>query len=208
MGLISAAVSTAPQTAPMLLCRPMMSTEYDQPVLLLGNAQVCAKQRDWIDQWTGPIVCADGGTRHLSGRQPDRVIGDLDSIKSSERDRLPIQLWHDQNLNDFEKVLRSVSAPRLIGLGFLGQRWDHSLANLMIQARLDRHVELWDAHNRILAVHSLRFSVVCQRNKTVGIIPVTRCRFESSRGLKFPLDGLEMDPLGLVAPATNQPQRK
>ena len=44
----------------------------------------------------------------------------------------------EQDTTDLEKALRHVRAPAIIGFGFLGKRFDHSLAALNVLARYTR----------------------------------------------------------------------
>ena len=111
-----------------------------KPSVLIGAAptdmngmELC--KPDW------PIFAVDGGvnTAQLHGYVPRAVIGDMDSIgdqghldKAIEKVHLP-----GQDDTDFEKSLRLIDAPVIIGFGFLGARIDHTLAALHALAKQD-----------------------------------------------------------------------
>ena len=80
------------------------------------------------------IVGADGGADRLLrlGAEPTAVIGDFDSISATARARLAGRLFPiaEQETTDFDKALRSIAAPFVLGLGFAGARLDHGLAVL------------------------------------------------------------------------------
>ncbi len=60
------------------------------------------------------------------------MIGDFDSISAGARARLAGRLFPiaEQATTDFDKALRSIEAPFVLGLGFAGARIDHGLAVL------------------------------------------------------------------------------
>lgn len=89
------------------------------------------------------LVAADGGARHALalGRSPDVVIGDLDSLEQETLAGLreqgaAIQAHpRDKDETDLELALRYALArqPQAIRIvGALGDRLDHTLANLML----------------------------------------------------------------------------
>ena len=67
------------------------------------------------------------------------VIGDMDSV--TNLDQLPVSVRQirlsGQDDTDFEKCIRLINAPLIVGLGFMDGRLDHSLAALDAIARLE-----------------------------------------------------------------------
>src|SRR5690606_35846853 len=62
---------------------------------------------------------------------PQAVIGDLDSLDAATRAALPPGRLHrieEQETTDFDKCLRSIRAPVVLGVGFTGARLDHQMA--------------------------------------------------------------------------------
>lgn len=183
----------APQTRQMVPCWLMQSIEFHSPCLFIGNADITEPEKHWVGQFSGPIVCADGGARHCQGRTPNFVIGDGDSWRGHGEN---VIVDPDQNTNDLEKCLMHVQAPSYVGIGFLGGRWDHSLANLSLMLRYPNLI-LMDATQSIQACHD-HYQGQHEPGETIGIIPAGTCAFSLSRGLKYPLTGLELALSGQV----------
>jgi thiamine pyrophosphokinase len=80
------------------------------------------------------LVAADGGAdRALRlGHVPEAVIGDMDSLSDVAKIQLSERLHYvaEQETTDFDKALRLIRAPFVLGLGFAGARMDHGLAVL------------------------------------------------------------------------------
>ncbi|MDA0361894.1 MAG: thiamine pyrophosphokinase, partial [Proteobacteria bacterium] len=70
------------------------------------------------------LIAADGGANALFslGYSSSAIIGDMDSVRADAiaSHRGGFYNVDNQNTTDFEKCLTSISAPKLIGLGFLG----------------------------------------------------------------------------------------
>lgn len=113
----------------------MIIVDADQPVTLLGGGETSAESLAQALGFAPLLVAADGGAdRALAyGYTPDAVIGDLDSLGELARRTIPADRLHqipEQETTDFDKALRSIRAPLVLGVGFLGGRLDHSLAAL------------------------------------------------------------------------------
>lgn len=89
------------------------------------------------------IICADGGTRHALAldRQPDLVIGDMDSLEKAQWQKLetagiPIELYpHDKNETDLELAfLRAIELEpkEILVMAALGGRLDQTIGNLAL----------------------------------------------------------------------------
>ncbi|HIQ12709.1 MAG TPA: thiamine diphosphokinase [Caldilineales bacterium] len=94
------------------------------------------------------ILCADGGARHAMdlGLTPDRVVGDLDSLDSTDllhlsRDGADLDSYpQDKDDTDLELALRAarkLAPEEVILLGALGGRLDQTLANIFLLAHPD-----------------------------------------------------------------------
>ena len=188
-----------PRQARMLRCCVMQSIVSSHPVLLLGNADLTSAEYAWAQQFPGPVVCADGGLRHLGRLTAAAIIGDGDSwgpVAPAGSTRI-----QDQSTTDFEKALARIQAPQIDALGFLGGRWDHSLANLSALMGAS-HVRLLDQHQSIRACQD-HYAGQHAPGEIIGVIPATPCRFDQSTGLKYPLDGLEL-ALGAAVGSSNE----
>jgi len=143
------------------------------------------------------LVAADGGADRVLrlGHRPEAVIGDLDSISVAARQALggAVHLIPEQDTTDFDKALRNIDAPFVLGLGFSGARLDHGLAVLNT---LVRHA---DRRCLILGQGDVTFVAPPQitLNLPVGsrlsLFPM-RAVTGRSVGLRWPIDGLAFAP--------------
>ena len=173
-----------------------------RPVILLGGGHVSA--RDLADALTicTKLVAVDGGllAAQKAGRMPDAVIGDMDSAPPEALSHVPIARQHrvsEQQSTDFDKALRNVDAPVVIGVGFCGGRVDHQLAafhTLLVQA--DRPCILIAEHEVIvLAPPHVALDMV--EGEGVSLFPMLAVQGRSE-GLEWPIDGLAFDPARFI----------
>ncbi len=154
------------------------------------------------------LVACDGAlpaARSL-GREPDFVVGDGDSLPPAARDALGKRFVADaeQDTNDLCKAFRlAISLPRpddvlsIVLLGVTGLREDHALANIFHLLDFAEEVPdttiLTDA-GTFVAVRGER-TFPCRPGDAVSVfapLPGTRA---TSRGLAWPLDGVDLTPL-------------
>ena len=146
------------------------------------------------------LVAADGGANFCldAGVSPEAVIGDLDSIRAGVRANIGdarLIEYTDQNLTDFEKCLRVVEAPFVLATGFSDGRLDHTLAVLAILARRIGPPVL------VIGPQDLVFAAPCEATldlppgTRISLFPLTPMTGRST-GLKWPIDGLTLDPGG------------
>ena len=170
-------------------------------VTLVGGAPVVPGDLDWAIGRAPRLVAADGGaeTLVLAGHTPEAVIGDLDSLSDAVRTALPQDIVHqvtDQDSTDFEKCLSRINAPLIIGLGFLGARLDHSLAALSSLARCPAPCILLGPSDVAFAAPAvLRLDLPV--GTRVSLFPM-RPSEGRSEGLRWPIDGLRLDPSGRI----------
>lgn len=143
------------------------------------------------------LVAADGGANHLDrlGHVPHAVIGDLDSICPDLRQELGARVHHipEQDSTDLDKCLRSVAAPVLLGVGFLGARLDHSVAALTSLARHGRA--------RVVLLGPEDVCILCPPDLTLPLPTGARVSLfplglvtGQSEGLEWPIDGIGFAP--------------
>lgn len=133
------------------------------------------------------LIGADSGALFLveRGFRPDIAIGDFDSVRPDELDRIkaasiktiecdPI----DKDFTDTEMAFRLAldMKPRsIVLLGALGTRFDHSLANVHLLALADENgvaASIVDATNRITAI-SQDTLVERHDHPQVSLLPLT-----------------------------------
>ncbi len=169
--------------------------KFDDPVVLVGGGAVDVELlRTYTHR---PIVAADGGANLLKELciEPAAVIGDLDSVKEVDhwREFSKVIELPEQDTTDFEKCLYSVEAPYFIATGFTGNRFDHTLAALHVMQK-------WQSKKPVVLISG--DDVVCVKSDVVelnlpigtrvSVYPLNRITFESSDGLRYPLDKLTM----------------
>ena len=172
--------------------------KFDVPTVLFGASpigssllEVAQKLKRW------PILAADGGLNAAmnAGLLPQMVIGDMDSV--TDLGQLPVSVRQirlsSQDDTDFEKCLRLIEAPLIVGVGFLDGQFDHSLAALDAMARLehDRPVLLAGSHDIVLRLRG-NIKLLLDRGSRVSIWPLGCQHFIRSEGLDWPLDDLTM----------------
>lgn len=169
------------------------TVEFNQPITLLGGAEVASRHLRALVDSPYPLICADGGanTAVEFGLKPEMIIGDMDSF-SGQFDGEVLHL-SEQNTTDFEKCLYSVKAPLYIGYGFLGGRVDHQLTALSVLVRYpDRKVILF-GDDDICFCCPKQFEMDLPKGTRVSVFPLSDTKMRSS-GLKWPLNGIDMSP--------------
>ena len=172
------------------------------PVAIFGGGEISEECLNLAFGLRGPLVAADGGASAIlnNGRIPDAVIGDLDSITSKDRSRIPedriIELA-EQETTDFHKCLRLISAPFSVAVGFTGDRMDHSLAALNALVSVSDHRCLILGPKDICLHLDKPISLALPIGSRVSLFPMGTVTARSS-GLKWPLDDLLFSPGGLI----------
>jgi thiamine pyrophosphokinase len=172
------------------------------PVTLVGGGD--ANVRDVADALTiaPKLVAVDGGliTAQAAGIVPDAVIGDMDSAPPEALALVPKARQHkisEQQSTDFDKALRYVDAPVVVGAGFCGGRVDHQLAafhTLLVHA--DRPCVLL-AEQEVILLAPPNLTLNMAANETVSLFPLVPVTGRST-GLEWPIEGLAFDPARFV----------
>ena len=148
------------------------------------------------------LVAADGGAELAQkyGKTPKKVIGDLDSLDRATLAQFPPGTVHridEQNSTDFDKCLRNISAPLILGVGFIGGRVDHQLAAFhSIMRHNDRNCVLLGPEDVVFHARSA-LTLDLEPDTRVSLFPLARVS-GTSTGLKWPIDGLEFAPGELI----------
>jgi len=126
------------------------------------------------------IIAADSGAHHCKNFHvtPDLLIGDLDSIRENDYAGLAaagveiVRFPEEKDYTDSElavDIAVKKGCSRIILLGVIGTRIDHSLANLyLLRVLLDKGVEgiIADEHNEVRLINK---SIVLEREEGVNI---------------------------------------
>ena len=154
------------------------------------------------DDW---IVAADGGARHCValGLTPSLLIGDFDSLPEAARHRLEtsgtpsLRFPEAKDQTDLELALTHVlrhGADEVLVVGALGDRWDHSLANLTLglsPTLASATLTFDDGTTSIAFLHAGQTRIVRgRRGDLVSLIPLNGDADEVvTSGLHYPLAG-------------------
>jgi thiamine pyrophosphokinase len=172
--------------------------KFNSPILLFGASPIDLSTLKLLQKYKSwPVLAADGGVTAAinAGLLPQIVIGDMDS--ATDLDQLPVSVRQikltEQDDTDFEKCLKLIDAPLIVGFGFLNGRFDHSLAALDALARLrhDRPVLLAGEFDVVLRLKG-DVTMLLDRGSRVSVWPLGYQHFIRSVGLDWPLDNLTM----------------
>lgn len=166
--------------------------------MLIGGGEIGTNDVQ-IARAIAPVcVAVDGGADAAltAGLDVEAVIGDMDSISDTARARVPPERFHhiaEQDSTDFDKALRSVSAPAVVAVGFGGGRMDHALAALhTMTVRADIAVVMLCAQD-IIFMCPPAFELQMDPGTRVSLFPMGPVTGRS-QGLNWPIDGLSFAP--------------
>lgn len=160
------------------------------------------------------IICADGGIRHCDAMDisPNAIVGDLDSISTTlldeyrdrgvEIDRYPTEK-DDTDTQIAVDMAIEMGATKIYLLGALGDRWDHSYANVMLLYRIIKNgIEGWILDDKnIITISDSKLRLSAEPGQLLSLLPFGGdAQVASSKGLKYPLKGLRLDmnyPIGM-----------
>ena len=170
-------------------------------VTLVGGGQVGAGDLAEATALAPEIVAADSGAGHAlqHGYRPAAVIGDLDSLPWAVRNALPAGSVHpitEQDSTDFDKALRSIAAPLVIGVGFDGDRLDHVLASFSVLVQ-SRHKCILLTRTQVVFHCPPAARLPLRRGSLVSLFPMGPVTGHSE-GLEWPIAGLKFAPDGRV----------
>lgn len=148
------------------------------------------------------LVAADGGADRALAADllPDAVIGDMDSLSDAARAVLPEERLHliaEQDSTDFDKCLRSITAPAILALGFTGGRLDHHLATFTSLVTAPDKVVLVIGEEDICFLSPLTFKIDLPRGTRISLYPMGDVTGRSA-GLAYPIDNICLSPSGRI----------
>ncbi|MDF1572758.1 MAG: thiamine diphosphokinase [Bacteroidales bacterium] len=178
-----------------------MPTEKDHKVVILANGgfPVTSRCLEILDN-AETIICCDEAAEHLLryGREPDLIIGDMDSISRATRQRFSDRVIaiEEQETNDLTKAVNHCiqnEINEVTILGATGLREDHTLGNISLMLEYSRKITV-----RMVTDYGV-FTVV-QSGEKVHSFPGEKISFFSvdnrvkvtSEGLKYPLKNMQL----------------
>ncbi|WP_022703014.1 thiamine diphosphokinase [Pseudorhodobacter ferrugineus] len=170
-------------------------------VTLIAGGPVLARDLRAARAFAPRVVAVDGGAdRALAlGVRPAAVIGDMDSVSVAARGALAdvLHVVAEQESTDFDKALRHIAAPFVLGLGCLGGRVDHELAALSVLVqRRDVPCLLIGREDVIFAAPPV-LEIAMQAGDRFSLFPMAEVTGQSE-GLEWPIAGLRFAPAGRV----------
>lgn len=160
------------------------------------------------------IVCADGGVEHVlkCGMVPNAVVGDLDSVSSNAIQEVYhkkidiVKYPRDKDYTDTQLAINYAiekGASEILLIGSVGDRIDHSLANIFLMIKLEKaNIKccLLNEKNAIY-ITGKEIKLRAKIGDIVSLIPVGGdAKGVYTEGLQYKLSGrdLEMgEPLGI-----------
>ena len=190
----------------------MLNLNFKENIVLIGNG-LCDKKTILNYSKNFKIIAVDGGLRHCikNNINPLYVLGDMDSAKQKHIQRYKIKIikLSDQNSTDFEKAISNVSAPLIYCLGFLGNRFDHSLAAINVLSKYHRKKNiLLIGKKDVLAVFSNSIFFNLPINSRISIWPINELKVKKSTGLKWSLSNLVMKPENKIGTSNSTVERE
>lgn len=172
--------------------------QFATPVTLIGGGELGVDDLETALAQAPDLIAVDGGAGAAldAGYMPEAVIGDFDSISRSTRDRIPpARLFpiREQDSTDFDKALRSVSAPLVLAVGFLGERVDHQLAAFNVLVRYPERPCVLLGKREVIFHAPPRVELALRPGDVVSLFPM-RPVTGRSHGLEWPIDGLQFAP--------------
>jgi len=173
-----------------------------EPITLIGGGDVGVDDLPLALARAPVLVAADGGADKAlrAGHTPVAVIGDLDSLSDHARARLPAACLFaidEQDSTDFDKALRHIQSPLVLAVGFLGGRIDHQLAAFNTLVHLANQPCILIGESEVVFHVPQKIKVELTVGDVVSLFPMARVRGRS-RGLEWPIDGLEFSPDGRI----------
>ena len=141
------------------------------------------------------VVCCDSAAdafRRNCGREPFAVVGDCDSVKGRFGNVVRVE---EQDTNDLAKAVRfcrEKGIGNLVILGATGKRDDHSLGNIF--RALDFAIDVVTDYGRFAVLEGTKTYRV-KPGSGVSVFAVDPETEMTSKGLKWPLDGVKFENL-------------
>ena len=150
-------------------------------------------------------ICCDSAAEALVayGLEPDRIVGDLDSLSPAFRERYADRITHiaEQDDNDLTKAFHMalpLSPSRITILGATGKREDHTLGNISLLIDYAREapcpVTMLTDFGRFKAIFDTA-TLSSVPGQQVSIFAFDNTLNLKSAGLKYPTDQVRFDTL-------------
>ncbi len=171
-------------------------------VTLFGGGTVAAEDAALALSLAPVAMAADGGADAAMalGVVPQAVVGDLDSLGATARAAIAPERLHriaEQDSTDFDKCLRVLRAPFVLGVGFTGPRLDHALAAMATLLRCKTPPVILIGETDLILAAPPALTLDVPAGTRMSLMPFGPVR-GTSTGLRWPLDGVHLSPLGRI----------
>ena len=150
-------------------------------------------------------ICCDSAAEALVayGLEPDRIVGDLDSLSPALQERYADRITRiaEQDDNDLTKAFRlamTLGPSRITILGATGKREDHTLGNVSLLLDYAREavcpVTMLTDYGRFEAIFETA-TLPAFPGQQVSIFAFDNSLTIKSAGLKYPTDAVRFDTL-------------
>ncbi len=166
-----------------------------QAVVLAGGDYPTAPQALEVLHSAPYVVCCDGAAdRYIAtGRVPQAIVGDGDSISACNRARYAalLHIVAEQETNDQTKAVRYLMEKgmrRIAITGATGRREDHTIGNISLlieYARAGAQVLSFTDHGVFIPCNG-DTTLKCRKGQQVSLFAIT-ARQLSADGLRYPL---------------------
>ena len=164
-------------------------------VVVAGGEYPTAAQPLAVLQNAPLVVCCDGAAdRHIAtGRTPDAIVGDGDSISDENREKYAhlLHIVPEQESNDQTKAVRYLmerGKHRIAIVGATGRREDHTIGNISLlieYARAGCDVCSFTDHGVFIPCNGTS-THKCRKGQQVSIFSITAKEL-SAEGLLYPI---------------------
>ena len=164
-------------------------------VIVAGGEFPTAKQPLAVLNGASFVVCCDGAAdRYIAtGRVPDAIVGDGDSISAGNREKFAhlLHIISEQESNDQTKAVRHLmerGMRRIAIVGATGRREDHTIGNISLlieYARTGCDVRSFTDHGVFIPCNGTT-THKCRKGQQVSIFSIT-ARDLSAEGLLYPI---------------------
>ena len=164
-------------------------------VIVAGGEFPTAPQPLEILQSAPYVVCCDGAAdRYIAtGRVPDAIVGDGDSISAENREKFAhlLHIISEQESNDQTKAVRYLlehGMRRIAIVGATGRREDHTIGNISLlieYARAGCQARSFTDHGMFVPCNGTTTNK-CRKGQQVSIFSIT-ARDLSAEGLLYPI---------------------
>lgn len=167
------------------------------PITLIGGAKPAHGALDIALKFGKTVVCADGGADWALWAEidPVAIIGDMDSISQTAQSTFS-DILHpiaEQDSTDFDKAIRNIEAPLILGVGFSGARIDHELGSLTVLARYPDRRCILIGEDTITLLCPPTIALDLPAGTPVSLFPLADVGCDST-GLRWGTNGLRFAP--------------